>query len=102
MGTNEKGSQMAASPEMQNKDTDFSVTAKVLRIFLSGQKVTAFGVNQAVGFNDARKAISTLRQSGYPIADYRLTDQRKVYYLPHDWQRIMDEAMKNKPKDLFA
>lgn len=36
MGTNEKGHQVAASPETQGKDTHFSTTAKVLQIFISG------------------------------------------------------------------
>ena len=102
MGTNEKGHQVAASPESQGKDTHFSTTAKVLQIFLTGQKVTAVGLNSAVVFNDSRKSISMLRKHGYPILDYRLSDRRKVYYMAHDWQRVMDEAEKSKPKDLFA
>jgi hypothetical protein len=63
-----------------------------LEIFKTGQKVTAFGLNWAVGFNDARKAISVLREQGYPIRDRRQIDHRKVYFLPHNWEKIMIEA----------
>ena len=90
------------SLESNGKDTHFSTTAKVLQIFLSGQKVTAHGINMEVRFNDARKAISLLRAKGYPILDRRLSDQRKVYYLANDWKRIMNEAKQaNKQLNLF-
>jgi hypothetical protein len=92
----------AAIPEMQGKVSSFSATCQVLEILKTGQKVTAYGLNQAVGFNDARKAISLLREQGYPIRDRWLPDRRKVYSLPHDWERIMsDEKQRVKQLGLF-
>jgi hypothetical protein len=73
--------------ENHNKGTNISLIYKVLEIFKTGQGVTAYGLNRAVGFNDARKTISLLRGKGYPIKDRRLTDHRKVYFLPHDWEK---------------
>ena len=91
-----------AAPENHDKDSCFSTTYKVLQIFLSGQKCTAHGLNIAVGFNDARKAISLLRAKCYPIIDKRLIDRRKVYYLPDNWEAIMEVATKCKQLDLFG
>lgn len=88
--------------ERRDKDTNYSTTYRVLQIFLSGQKCTAHGLNIAVGFNDARKAISLLRAKGYPIIDKRLIDMRKVYYLPDNWEAIMESATKCKQLDLFG
>lgn len=86
--------------ETQDKDNDSSTLRKVLEIFLSGQKVTAHGLNIKVGFNDSRKAISLLRSHDYPIQDYRLADMRKVYWLPSDWERIRDEAKQANKQQL--
>jgi hypothetical protein len=63
-----------------------------LEILKSGQKGTAIGFNRAIGTNDARKAISDLRKLGYPIMDWRQSDNRKVYFLPFDWEQIMSGA----------
>jgi hypothetical protein len=80
-----------------------SLTAQVLEIFKTGQEVTAYGLNRAVGFNDARKAISLIKREGYPIKDRRLPDRRKVYSLPSDWKRIMSDAGQgNKQLNLFG
>ena len=87
MEKNEKGGH-AANPEEQDKGSNYSLTYKCLQIFLSGQRVTAFGLNQNLLFNDARKRISILRRLGYPIQDFRLSDQRKCYFLPNDWEQI--------------
>jgi hypothetical protein len=91
MEAKEKAAQ-AAIPETQYKDNHFSITYHVLEIFKTGQRVTALGLNRAVGFNDARKAISLLREQGYPIRDFRHDDRRKVYFLPHDWEKIMSDT----------
>jgi hypothetical protein len=79
-------------PKNRNKDSKFPIIYQVLEIFKTGQSVTAYGLNRAVGFNDARKAISLLRGRGYPIQDRRLSDRRKVYSLPPDWKKIKEKA----------
>ena len=100
MNTKSKGA--ITAPEEQDKGSNFSTVYKVLEIFKTGREVTAFGLNQTVFFNDSRKAISLLREKGYPIRDRRLSDRRKVYYLPHDWEIIMSEAKQsNKQLELF-
>ena len=76
---NNKGDR--SRPEQrQDKDTTFSLKSKVLSI-LKSEKATAIMINRRFGTNDARKIISDLRGDGYPIADYRLPDGRKVYFL---------------------
>ena len=101
MTTNEKGSSSPQS-EMQDKGSNFSTTCKVLEILKTGREVTAFGLNQAVFFNDARKSISLLREKGFPIKDRRLSDMRKVYWMPCDWERIMSETKQDdKQLELF-
>ncbi|MDR2407930.1 MAG: AbrB family transcriptional regulator [Bacteroidales bacterium] len=77
------------------KGSVFSTTYQVLEILKAGNKITAVGLNREIGFNDARKAISVLREKGYPIGDFRQADHRKVYYLPYDWERIMSDAKTN-------
>lgn len=54
---------------------------KVRAVFLTGRKLTAKELNQEVGFNDARKVISTLRKEGWSISDIRLEDGCKLYWL---------------------
>jgi len=97
----DKGDQ--SRPEQtQGKGTNFSTTYKVLEILKKCEGVTAFALNQTVFFNDARKAISLLREKGYPIRDRRLSDGRKVYSMPSDWERIMsEEKQRNKQLNLF-
>ena len=95
MKTNEKGS-ISPQSEQQGKDKHYSTTSKVLEIFKTGRKVTAYSLNLEVGFNDSRKGISLIREAGYPIRDYRLSDRRKVYYLPIDWKQIMEESKQVK------
>jgi len=102
MNTNEKRELLPQS-ETGSKGTHISTTMQVLAILKTMQKVTALGLNRAVNFNDSRKAVSILiNEYGYPIQSYRLADQRKVYYLPQEWEQIMEEVAKNKPLDLFA
>jgi hypothetical protein len=82
---------ITAAPETGGKGKYFNTTLQILEILLSGQKVTAVALNKAIEFNDARKGISVLRKEyGYPIEDFRLSDRRKVYYLPSNWKQIMD------------
>ena len=68
------------APENRCKDSTFSLKSKVLSV-LKSEKITAVMLNRRFGFNDARKVISDLRASGYPVSDYRLPDMRKVYFL---------------------
>ena len=75
-----------AKDEMQHKD-DFSSRniQQVRRLFLSGKKYTAKQLNNIVGFNDARKVISVLRnKEHWNIQDFRLADWSKVYWLVQD------------------
>lgn len=54
----------------------------VRRLFLSGGKFTARQLNELVGFNDARKLISVLRnKEGWRIEDCRLPNGCKLYWL---------------------
>ena len=99
MNTNDKGGSLR--PEQnQDKDNHISTTFRVLEIFLSGQKITAYALNMRVGFNDARKSVSLLREAGYPIQDYRLPDRRKIYWLPDNWQEIMEAAKRADKQQL--
>ena len=88
MNENEKGG-LNPHYNNQSKGNNFSKTYQVLEILKTGRRVTAFGLNQAVEFNDARKAISMIRELGFPIKDSRLPDQRKIYFLPDNWEEIM-------------
>ena len=55
---------------------------KVRCLFLNGGKYTAKEINTIVGFNDARKVISTLRNSEHwDIRDIRLDNGCKLYWL---------------------
>lgn len=55
---------------------------QVRRLFLSGGKFTAKDLNRLVGFNDARKVISVLRNNeGWDIRDVRLDNGCKLYWL---------------------
>ena len=91
-----------AAPENHDKDNHISTTYKVLEILKSGQKVTAFALDKVIMYCDARKDLSDLRKKGYPIKYFLIANNRRVHYLPSDWERIMAEAEKNKPKDLFS
>ncbi len=58
---------------------------EVRRLFLNGGKYTAVELNQLIGFNDARKVISDLRnKEGMDIQDCILPDGRKLYWLVPD------------------
>ena len=84
------------------KDKNNSTLYKTFKILESGQRVTAMALNIAVGFNDARKAISLLRQRKFPVEDFEIKGGRKVYYFPEDWQAIMAGAKRiDKQLNLF-
>ena len=70
-------------PNYGGKDTNSSRNIRAVRkLFLSGDKFTARQINELIGFNDARKAISELRhKEGMNIQDIRLTDGCKLYWL---------------------
>ena len=70
--------------------------------YVDQQKVTAFALDSGIGYCDARKDLSILRANGFPIKYFLIANNRRVHYLPSDWERIMAEAEKYKPKDLFA
>lgn len=83
-----------------SKDTDSSrIIQQVRRLFLSGGTYTAKEINERVGFNDARKVISTLRKRDcWKIKDVRLDTGCKLYWLESDkrqlsidWKRNADE-----------
>jgi hypothetical protein len=74
-----------ATPLSYHKDSTISLKNKVLSVFLSGEKITAKELNDRFLFNDARKVISILRRS-HTIADKRLLDGRKLYFLVSDTQ----------------
>lgn len=60
------------------------IKQEVRKLFLSGCKCTAHEINERIGFNDARKVISTLRTEGWDIQDTKLDDGRKLYWLEDD------------------
>ena len=57
------------------------IISSVRKLFLSGEKLTAKEINKRIGFNDARKIISTLRAKGMNIQDIRLPNNCKLYWL---------------------
>lgn len=76
-------SSTANLPNDYDKSSNSSrVIQQVRSIFLSGRKVTAKEINSETNSNDARRVISTLRNvEGWNIADCRLPDNRKLYWL---------------------
>ncbi len=73
-----------------NKDSKSSrIIQQVRSIFLSGRKVTAKEINAETHSNDARRIISTLRNDeGWKIADCRLPDRTKLYWLEKDKRQM--------------
>lgn len=60
---------------------------QVKLLFLSGRRLTAREINYEIGFNDARKVISDLRnKDGMRIKDVRLSGGCKLYWLEPDGQ----------------
>jgi hypothetical protein len=57
-------------------------------LFLSGKKLTAKEINDITGSNDARKAISTLRQQGFPIVDILQPNHCKLYWQMPDNRQL--------------
>ncbi|MDR1181631.1 MAG: hypothetical protein LBL13_06615, partial [Bacteroidales bacterium] len=102
---NDKEKSPAAGQELKTggKGNYFSKLYQVLEILKAEHKLTAIGFNREIKFNDARKAISVLRKQGYPIMDIRLSDHRKAYYLPQNWEAIMraETETGNKQLKLF-
>lgn len=90
MDKRKKAASTAANlPKGQGKDTNNScIIQHVRRLFLSGKKYTACAINEIVGFNDARKVISSLRAAGWNIKDYRMEDRRKAYWLKEDERQL--------------
>lgn len=76
-------SSTANFPNYEGKDINSSRNIRAVRkLFLSGGKFTARQINELVGFNDARKAISELRhKEGMNIQDIRLAGGCKLYWL---------------------
>lgn len=74
----------------RSKDNHSSrIIQQVRSIFLSGRKVTAKEINAETHSNDARRLISTLRNDeGWKIADCRLPDRTKLYWLEQDKRQM--------------
>ena len=74
----------------RSKDNHSSrIIQQVRSIFLSGRKVTAKEINAETHSNDARLIISTLRNDeGWKIADCRLPDRTKLYWLEQDKRQM--------------
>jgi len=71
-----------ATPLSTHKDSKkFRIISTVRGLFSSGKKFTATEINRLTDSNDARKVISTLRAEGWNIVDFRLPDNRKLYWL---------------------
>lgn len=67
----------------------YRIIQQVRSIFLSGRKVTAKEINAETHSNDARRIISTLRNDeGWKIADCRLPDRTKLYWLEKDKRQM--------------
>ena len=54
-----------------------------LQMLKNGQRATAVELNRAIGFNDARRWITTLRRTllDYEVHKTRLNDNRALYWL---------------------
>lgn len=80
----------AVAAPMRCKDTTtLQLIQQVRRLFLTGRRFTAKQINNIVGFNDARKVISTLRHNyNWQIQDYRQGDGCKVYWLEEDPRQL--------------
>ena len=81
--TKQKNNSKYLGHDYINKSTDSArLIQSVRKLFLSGGKFTARRLNELVGFNDARKAISRLRNDeGWKIEDCRLSNGCKLYWL---------------------
>ncbi|WP_295991598.1 hypothetical protein [uncultured Alistipes sp.] len=57
--------------------------AVALKLLKEGRRATAVTLNRAIGFNDARKWVATLRRTllDYEVHSVRLRDRRVVYRL---------------------
>jgi hypothetical protein len=65
------------------------IIQQVRKLFLGGGRYTAKDINKLIGFNDARKVISTLRNNeGWDIRDTRLDDGCKLYWLERDDRQL--------------
>lgn len=90
---NEKKKEASTNSNLLNdrsKDNHSSrIIQQVRSIFLSGRKVTAKEINAETHSNDARRIISTLRNDeGWKIADCRLPDRTKLYWLEQDKRQM--------------
>ena len=75
--------------EEKNQSLSSRCIQQVRRLFLNGGKYTAKEINNIVGFNDARKVISVLRNNEeWDIRDIRLDSGCKLYWLEHDEKQL--------------
>jgi hypothetical protein len=88
----EKAAQAAIS-QTQRKGNTISLKYKVLSELNAG-KFTASELNRTIGFNDSRKIISVLRQSGYSIGDKWTGNgahRHKIYFAAENRQLSLFE-----------
>ena len=79
---NTKKEAEASPTKTECKDTvNCRIKQTIASLFASGKHMTAAQINQYSGTNDARKYVSDLRRQGMAIADYRLPNSRKVYFI---------------------
>ena len=74
---------------IQYNSTSSRCIQQVRRLFLTGNKYTTKEINHLVGFNDARKVISVLRNNeGWDIRDVRMDNGCKLYWLEKDDKQL--------------
>ena len=89
----EKKKAVSTTANLLNNRSKDSKSSRIIQqvgsIFLSGRKVTAKEINAETHSNDARRIISTLRNDeGWKIADCRLPDRTKLYWLEKDKRQM--------------
>lgn len=84
MKKKEKATFAAPSTNGGEVTKNICIRATIKALFRSGKKFTAKRINQLTHSNDARKAISVLRHSGWNIQDVRQQDGSKLYWLAED------------------
>lgn len=92
MEEKEKATTTAANRDREgshHKDSkNIRIKSTIKTLFLSGKKLTAKEINDITGSNDARKAISTLRNDGWRITDILQSDRCKLYWLMPDDRQL--------------
>ena len=89
MKKKEKATFAAPSTNRGKDNKNICIRATIKALFRSGKKFTAKAINQLTGSNDARKAISVLRHSGWNIQDVRQQDGSKIYWLAEDDRQMV-------------